>query len=390
MIRKFRIFMVMYWAMMLCFSGMYSMYIIEIGFTKAQVGLAVTIFVVSAFFGQNVMSHLADRYRNIKAILLIALFIGMAISLLLMLSQEVWFVCMLIALWGFSIRGSITLSELWFMRVLKSGNNLSAFGRIRGFGSIGYGMWGLITGMIIGKLGWGIYPYWTFMTVCMAIASVLLVRNISSNITMENLHGRDKRSFREMLKLISGIKELKRILVVMFLYSFAVSGIYSYLAVLISDFGGGALALGATYLFDASPEIVTFFLTQKLMARYGSKKLIATAIILQIIRLIMISFFNTPTSVMMLGILSGFAFGLVATSYKTYIYELIPEKYKAGGMGFCESMIGTAWIISGPVFGFVIMRFGVVAAVVSALFINFCAMFIILLSRDRKTGFIRN
>ena len=45
--------MFLYWAMMLCFSGMYSMYIIEIGFTKAEVGLAVTIFVLSAFLART-------------------------------------------------------------------------------------------------------------------------------------------------------------------------------------------------------------------------------------------------------------------------------------------------------------------------------------------------
>ena len=376
--------MFLYWAMMLCFSGMYSMYIIEIGFTKAEVGLAVTIFVLSAFFGQNMMGYLADRFKNIKLILLAALFCGMIISLLLLLSQETWYVCVLIALWGFLIRGSIPLSELWFMRILKSGNNLSGFGMIRGFGSIGYGLWGLITGFMLGKFGWGIYPYWTFMTVCLAVGAVFMVRDIGHSFVPEPSHVHEKGRFLDMLKIMSELKELKIIILVMFLYSFAISGIYSYLAVLISDFGGGVLTLGATYLFDASPEIVTFFLTTKLMVRYGSKKLIAVAILLQMIRLILIFFFNTPSSVMLLGILSGFAFGLIATSYKTYIYELIPEKYKAGGMGFCESMIGISWIISGPVFGFIIMRFGVVTAVVAAIFINLFALMIIIFFRDKN------
>jgi MFS transporter, PPP family, 3-phenylpropionic acid transporter len=83
--------------------------------------------------------------------------------------------------------------------------------------------------------------------------------------------------------------------------------------------------------------------------------------------------FNSSLAIMLLGILSGFAYGLLASSYKTYIYELAPEKYKISCLSLSESIIGLSGVISAPVFGFVIMKFGGYASIAMGLGIDVAA-----------------
>ena len=180
-------------------------------------------------------------------------------------------------------------------------------------------------------------------------------------------------SFWKALKGMMQVKPLRLIILIIFLYSFVMRGIYSYLGVLVSDFGGGPFNLGLTYFFDAFPEIFTFYLATRLLRKYNSKSLILAAFILQIIRLGLILVFKSPISIILLGSLAGFAYGLLAAAYKTYIYELAPEKYKVSCLSISESIIGLSGVISAPVFGVIIMKFGGYASIAVGLVI-YCAV----------------
>lgn len=123
------------------------------------------------------------------------------------------------------------------------------------------------------------------------------------------------------------------------------------------DFGGGPLSLGFTYFCDATPELITFTLTTRLLNKYKNKDLIFVAFLMQIIRLSLILVFNSSIAIIWLGALSGFAYGLIATAYKTFIYEIAPEEYKISCLSLSESIIGLSGVISAPVFGFLFVKF---------------------------------
>lgn len=378
--------MFFYWAMMLSFSGMYTMYIIEIGFSRTQIGMAAMIYVSSALIGQNFIGYLADKFNHIKKILILSISSGILIAILLFFSNQIWHVYFLIFLWGFFIRGTVPLSEIWFIRILKEKNTLHNFGTIRGYGSIGYGLSGVIIGSLLQKLGWDILSWCILITVCITITVIIAMKDLDSTAFLKTRKvNRNEVTYTKALKEISKIRPLRNIVLIVFLYNFVVSGIYSYLGVLISDFGGGPFILGTTYLFDAAPEIVTFMLTARLMSRYGSKKLIAAAFVLQIIRLALILIFNSPSAIMFLGILSGFAYGLIASSYKTYIYELAPENYKASCSGLSESIIGLSTILSVPIFGFVILKYSGTAAIFFGLIINIVVLAWLILGNKQRS-----
>jgi predicted MFS family arabinose efflux permease len=61
-------------------------------------------------------------------------------------------------------------------------------------------------------------------------------------------------STRQAFNEIMRIKPLVSMIIIIFIYTFVIKGIYSYLGVLIGDYGGGPLSLGLTFFFDAAPE----------------------------------------------------------------------------------------------------------------------------------------
>ncbi len=350
---KFKIFMFTYWAMMLGIAGMYTMYIAEVGFTKKQISIAVTIFTISTFIGQNFFGYLADRFKCIKKLLILANIVGIIVSIALNFSDETWFIGILIFLWGFFLYGTVPLSDAWYMGVLEANGDGNKFGVIRGMGSIGYGLSGVLMGLLLKHYGWGIYSWYITVSTFITLGIILSIDEDDGGTIIQ----REDISMREAFEQIIKTKPLRSIVIIVFIYNFVLKGIYSYLGVLVMDFGGGPLSLGLTYFFDATPELITFALTSKLLDRYENRDLIFVAFILQIIRLSLILVFNSPVAIILLGTLSGFAFGLLATAYKTFIYEVAPDKYKVSCLSLSESIIGLSGVISAPVFGFLFVKF---------------------------------
>jgi Arabinose efflux permease len=368
-----------YWAMMLSFSGMYVMYITQLGFTKKEISFTVTLYIFSEVVGQSFIGYLVDKFNNKKKILMACISVGIIVAVLMMFVKLNWQINILVLLWGFFIFGTVPLTESWCIENLKRNNEQRNFGRIRGLGSIGYGLSGVAIGFLLQSFGWKIHPWYMLVFV---IANLLIINTMDGNKvndkgTVSKTTTKDisiKEAFSEIIK----IKPLMTMVIIVFTYIFAVNGIYSYLGVMISSYGGGPLAMGLTYFFDATPEIVTFFLSAKLLKKFKSKNLIIIPFLLQIIRLTLILVFNSGTAVILLGVLSGFGYGLLAASYKTYIYELAPSKYKASCMSLCESLIGLSILISVPIFGYIFAAYGINAAIKVALTIILIAFLLIL------------
>lgn len=385
-----------YWAMMLTLTGMYTMYVINLGFSKAEVSLAVIIYTFSSLLGQNFIGFLADRFRRVKLILMLSISMGVFTVLGLLLARENWQVLLSLAVWGFFVYGTTPLMEAWVIGYFKSAGQPEKFGVVRGMGSVGYGTTGVIVGLLLHSFGWKIYHWCIITGIVLALTALMSIKDIKEETILRSVgkapEAAGKLSFGEVFRKTVSIKPLRSLILIIVMYNFVIKGVYNYLGVLISDFGGGPLSLGLTYLCDATPEVVTFFLTSRLMRRFHSKWFILAAFVLQIIRLSLILVFNSSLAITLLGVLSGFAYGLIATAYKTYIYELAPEKYKISCLSLSESIIGISGVMSVPVFGFIIIKLGGPAAIATGLALDIIAMLVILkdILKARQAGNISN
>lgn len=387
MYKKFKVFVFSYWAMMLSMSGMYTMYIIQAGFSKTEISITVSIFTFSMLIGQNIIGYVADRFKCVKKILFISIFISLIGTTSLSFLKESWTINVLIFFWGFFVYGTVPISEAWYIEVLKSNGDQKIFGKIRGLGSVGYAVSGVLLGFLLQSFGWSIYKWYIITGTCFVLLLILTMEDKKELKLYKSIgegKGNGNISFKEVFRETIKNKPLISIIIVLFTYNFVIKGIYSYLGVLVSDSGGGPLSYGLTLFFDASPELITFFLASKLLTRYSNKGLIFSAFLLQIIRLSLVLVFNSALAIMLSGVLSGFSYGLLASSYKTYIYDLAPEKYKISCLCLSESIIGFSAIISVPIFGFIVIKFGGYASIAVGLAIYIIAVFILAVSLHRE------
>lgn len=361
--------MFIYWAMILSVTGMYSMYITQLGFTKQDISIIVTIYTFSSLVGQSFIGYMVDKLRKIKLVMLMTISMGIIVGLAINFAKLSWHFYILLFIWGFFVSGTNSLSEAWTLHVLKAYGDQKNFGKIRGFGSIGYGLSGVLLGFLLQSFGWHIYSWYITIVVLATLAVIYSINDVEAKTSREADITREEVSFMEALVEVFKIRPILVMILIIFIYTFVMRGIYSYLGILVSDYGGGAMSLGLAYFFDASPEIITFFLTATLLKKYHSKTLIFAAFLLQIVRLTVILIFNNAAAVILMGVFSGFAFGLVAASYKTYIYEMAPAKYKASCMSISESIIAISGVASAPIFGFIITKFGANSAILTGLVI---------------------
>lgn len=370
--------MFVYWAMVLSVTGMYTMYITQLGFSKQQVSIVVTIYTFSTLIGQSFIGYIVDKLRRTKTVMLMTISMGIIVGLAINFAKLSWHFYILLFLWGFFVVGTNSLSEAWTIHTLKAYGEQRNFGKIRGFGSIGYGFSAVVLGFLLSRFGWHIYSWFITLIVILTLLMILMINEVSSNSNEEKNINKLEISFKEAIKEVFKIKPILVMIGIMFMYTFVMRGVYSYLGILVSDYGGGPMSLGFAYFFDASPEIITFFLTASLLKKYHGKSLIFVAFLLQIVRLTVILIFNNAMAVILMGVFSGFAFGLSAASYKTYIYELAPDKYKTSCMSIAESIIGMSGVISAPIFGLIISKFGANSAILFGLLIYIIVAIIML------------
>lgn len=370
--------MFVYWAMVLSVTGMYTMYITQLGFSKQQVSIVVTIYTFSTLIGQSFIGYIVDKLRRTKAVMLLTISMGIIVGLAINFAKLSWHFYILLFLWGFFVVGTNSLSEAWTIHTLKAYGEQRNFGKIRGFGSIGYGFSAVVLGFLLSRFGWHIYSWFITIIVILTLLMILMLNEVSSNANEEKNINKLEISFKEAIKEVFKIKPILVMIGIMFMYTFVMKGVYSYLGILVSDYGGGPMSLGFAYFFDASPEIITFFLAANLLKKHHGKSLIFVAFLMQIVRLTVILIFNNAMAVIVMGVLSGFAFGLSAASYKTYIYEMAPDKYKTSCMSIAESIIGMSGVISAPIFGLIISKFGANSAILFGLLIYITVAIIML------------
>lgn len=366
---------------MLSVSGMYTMYIAQLGFSKKEVSITVTLYTFASLIGRIFIGYISDKLKSPRKMMAICVSLGLVVAAGINVFTLHWQIDLLFCIWGFFVFSTFPISEGWCMANLKARNEERNFGKIRGFGSIGYGLSGPAIGLLIGNFGWRIYKWYMIAGIIIILIIIYYMKdNVVSAADKDKVNNNDgekitiKEAFFEIIK----IKELFIIIAIVFMYSFVLSGIYSYLALIVADFGGTVISLGFTYFFDATPEIFTFFLSSKLLKKYKCKSLIFVAFVLQVVRLTIILVLNNAKAVIFMGVFSGFAYGLLASSYKTYVYELAPAKYKSSCLSLAETIIGTSGIASAPIFGFIFASFGTHTAILSGLIMYIILVFILL------------
>lgn len=357
---RFRAAIYLYWALSGAFLCYYVLYFEEVrGISASDIGVMMSLYTFSALVGQNVFGYFSDKVRSNKIPIALGVVLLTGSLAVFPFQEDMDMVYANMMAIGFLQQPIGPMLDAWALKHLSKHGQEKLYGKIRGLGSFGWSSSALITAYLIQSLGWGMM-YW--------VATVAAVFLFLIVITTPDCSLGDKSPAATRLTLSNAFRALfgnlsyVYILAVIFFLYLGVQTAYNFMGLIMKDTGGGVIHLGWTYCIDAGSEIPAMFLSVLLLSRFAPRKLMVVAVVLYITRFGLILYFQTPLVVTLTSILEGFAFGLMLTSLRKYIFDRVSFEVQTTALTLSDAVfLSLSVVIGGVIGGWVIQNHSVMA-----------------------------
>jgi MFS transporter, PPP family, 3-phenylpropionic acid transporter len=317
------------------------------GLTGAQIGLLAAISPIISFFGAPLWTGAADashRHKlvamlcTISVVIITFIFPGVASfgGLLLMIS--------LYAFFGSPIGSLVDSAVLTLL-----GDRKQRYGRIRLWGTIGYGVVAPFAGNLIGRLGlkWAFWGYAILM-----LAGLLVITQIPFH------QGRSTGSFRGGVRILFANRPWMLFLVMVFIAGIGMATINNYLFVYMQSLGASKTLMGIALTVSTLSEIPAMFFSDRLLRRFGARGMLIIAMTAIGLRLICYSLTIQPWVVLVIQLVHGLTFAAIFTAGVYYADQIAPPGMKATTQGmFNGTMMGFGSAAGGFLGGVLMDRF---------------------------------
>ncbi|HET6594863.1 MAG TPA: major facilitator superfamily domain-containing protein 6 [Anaerolineales bacterium] len=296
-------------------------------FSGAQIGLLTGIPPLVTLVAAPFWTGLADSKHWHKRIMGIGILVAVLVSFLLPSISGFLFVFALIILYNTFISPVASLADSATMNML--GEERAMYGRIRLGGTIGWGVFAPIAGILVQRYGLHA-AFWSF--------SVLMLVNLL--ISPRFVH----RSHEQVDSNQGGIRTLltnRRWINFLFLAFLGGMGSFSvaaYLFPYMAELGANESTMGIASSIATMTELVVFFFGNRLVKKFGSHGLLTLALVMSGLRSVLYSLVSTPAMVLVLQAFGGTIFPALWLAGVSYADEHAPLRLKSSAQGLFGAM----------------------------------------------------
>lgn len=354
---RFRAAHFLFWAMSAAVLGYWVMYFEgERQLAASEIGVMMSLSVGAALVGQYAFGLLCDHLRSSRwPIVAAALSFAAVAAALPLVTGTVW-IRVALALLGFFQQPIGPMLDAWTLRFLDRDGAAHRFGRIRGFGSLGWAVTALATAFLVVGVSWNA------LFIVAVVAAVLLaavVAMLPAAAAADDGRMANRASFApgRALARLGGNPRYVFLLAVVFLMYLGVQTTFNYQGLLIKGAGGGVIELGWTFFFGVMCEMPAMFLAAWWLPRSSPRRLMIVAGILYMVRYALIIFFQTAWIVTATACLEGLAFGLLLSALRAAVFAVVDEEVQTLAMTVVDAtFLGLTVLVGGVVGGWVIER----------------------------------
>jgi PPP family 3-phenylpropionic acid transporter len=204
------------------------------------------------------------------------------------------------------------------------GDRKERFGRIRLWGTIGYGVIAPFAGNLIGRLGlkWAFWGYAILM-----LGGFLIVTQIPFR------QSRSNGSFRGGMRVLFANRPWMLFLVMVFIAGIGNATINNYLFVYMQSLGASNTLMGFALTVSTLSEIPAMFFSDRLLRRFGARGMLIIAMTTIGLRLICYSLTTQPWVVLVIQLCHGLTFAAIYTAGVYYADQVAPPGMKATTQG---------------------------------------------------------
>ncbi|MFC1975830.1 MFS transporter [Chloroflexota bacterium] len=294
----------------------------QLGLTGRQIGVLAAIPPLITMFAASFWGGLADATQQHHRLLGLAIISAMVATLALRFSTTFWGLIVVVALFAFLAAPIIPLVDNSALECL--GKRKNQYGKLRLWGAVGWGVAAPVIGWLVEQfgLGWSFYGYILFMFIGLFVSFRL-------PITHTSIGGAFWRGFR----LLMGNRQWLFFLTVMFIAGLGSALVHNYLFLYMNHLGASETLMGLALTTATLSELVIFSLSDRLLDRWGTRKLLVISFLAMIARLLVYSFIQIPWLVLPAQLLHGFSFSARWVAGVAYANKIAPAGMGATAQG---------------------------------------------------------
>ena len=297
------------------------------GLDEGQIGLLAGMQPLMTLAAASLWGGLADSTGKHRGLLRVAM-AGAALLALLLSTMHSFGGLALVALaYAFFLAPIIPLVDNSVLEML--GDRSDRYGRLRLWGAVGWGMAGPVVGRLV---DWGGSGYSFYIFALLQLGGLLVTFGLP--ITQSKLGG----NFWSSLRTLAANRRWLIFLAVMFVGGMGTATIHSFFFLYMEDLSASRWIMGLSLSVATISEIGVFFFADKLLARWGTVRVLAVAMGMLVVRLLAYSVITTVGWALAVQLLHGLTFSAMWVAGVAHAKKLAPPGLGATAQGLLTSV----------------------------------------------------
>lgn len=298
------------------------------GLTGRQIGILTGIVPIVTLIGASLWSAIADATKRHKTILMMAIVCTWFSVLALSRAQSFAQLIPIVVIYAFSFSPIVPLVDNSVVALL--GREKQGYGRVRVWGSYGWGIVALAAGYILDWAGLS----WLFV-VYLAIFACLIWVTIQLPVQPAELAGTFRSGFGTLMRNRPWIL----FLLVSLACGMSLSLFLNFLFLYLDMMGASGAILGYSLTLSTISEVPIFVLSQRMLKRWNTQLLIGVALLAFIIRAFAYVAMTAPWQVLLISLLHGPSFGVMWLAGVQYADDIAPAGLGATAQGMFGGVV---------------------------------------------------
>lgn len=320
----------------------------RLGFSGPQIGLLTGIPPLITLFASPFWTGLADARHWHKLIMGMGILVAVLIIFLLPSFTIFAVVFSMILLFNMFISPVSSLADSGTMTML--GEERAMYGRIRLGGTIGWGLFAPIAGLLVKNFGLRV-GFWTFSAIML----------INFFISQKFVHGSHEEGAAQPggIRIFLANRRWISFLFLSFLGGVGGSSAAAYLYPYMAELGADETTMGLALTISTLTELPIFFLAHRLVRKFSSYGLLTLTLVMFGVRSLLYAAVSAPFMVLFVQAFGGMIFPAMWTAGVSYADENAPAGLKSSAQGlFGAVSFGVGSAFSGFVSGLLLKSIG--------------------------------
>jgi oligosaccharide:H+ symporter len=336
-----------------------ALYFQHLGLSGDQIGLLMGFIPLVILLAAPFWTGLADATHRHRAVLLGTLAATAILAISVPLFRRPVWIFPVIGVYAFFAAPAMPLCDSATLAML--GGAADRYGRIRLWGTVGWGLAGPFVGALLQR--WGLqWAFWIYG------AALFLLLVPGSRLVFGPR--RSGTLFRQGVRRLLTDKKWLFFLSLVMVGGISFSATNNYLAVLMESLGGSQTLTGVALTVSILSELPVMFFSYVLLRRLKSRGLFLLAVTVSAVRCLLYAVIGAPVGIVAVQLLHGLTSPALLVAGVNYAAENAPEGLGATAQGvFASVLMGIGGTVGNLLGGMLIERigpagmFGVVAAI---------------------------